>query len=71
MFQCPKIETKCKTAATETLVTRTIDAQPERQETLACLGERALRYPYMHNFSMVDPKARFGTISIAMNAPDG
>ena len=32
-------------------------------------GQRALRYPYAHILLMVDPKAMFDTISIAMNAP--
>jgi hypothetical protein len=34
------------------------------------VGQRAVRYPYSHILLMVDPKATFETLSIAMNAPD-
>ena len=33
-------------------------------------GTRALRYPYSHLLLLVDPRAMFDTISIALDAPD-
>ena len=33
------------------------------------VGQRALRYPYSHILLMVDPKAVFDSVSIAMNSP--
>jgi hypothetical protein len=34
------------------------------------IGQRALRYPYAHILLMVDPKAMFETLAIAMNVPN-
>jgi hypothetical protein len=33
-------------------------------------GQRAVRYPYTHILLMVDPRAMFDTMSIALDAPD-
>ncbi|KAL3919253.1 MAG: hypothetical protein SGILL_003847, partial [Bacillariaceae sp.] len=38
------------------------------KKSTQAIGQRALRYPYAHILLMVDPKAVFETLSIAMNA---
>ncbi|KAL3942098.1 MAG: hypothetical protein SGARI_000378, partial [Bacillariaceae sp.] len=52
------------------LLRRSYSPSRNVRKSSQAIGQRALRYPYAHILLMVDPKAMFETLAIAMDAPN-